>query len=728
MRSLVALITVGIAVLPLWPIYASSAFFIAVAAGLSAGTLLALWSWRRSWSFLTTVMVGAVFFVAIGVPVAVPSQALWGILPSVEGLVSLLAGVVLSWKQLVTVMPPVGSYEALLVPVLILTLVGSALAVSGTLRWAGKPRGNLVPLVPLIVLGISIWLGPSQGFSSVSIAIAVFLLSALWFASERAGATPATFRSLGVIALAALVAITAMSVFSVTNRNVWRTDIDQPFVLQENTSPLSEYRSFITGERATQPMLEASGLAAGDALSMVTLDRYTGVIYGVGAESADFTRLPGSIPQQDSGRTLISSTVTIDNLGGPWVPLPGVLGEITFGSTLLTDSFYYSREADSGAVLTGLASGDTYQATGYASPWIEISEIGTLTSGDAIVPAPEQMPQGVDSFIALNSSGASDPAQRLQSSVEALIDQGYISHGQEGEPASASGHGANRIAALFASSPMLGDAEQYAAAAALIATQTGFPSRVVMGFIAGDDAQAESPTVFLGQDMTAWIEINTSDGWVALDPNPPVRPIPDEQIEDPTEVSFPQTAVEPPTQEQPQVSDNAAPEAVEEEQTDTSDPVLQAVLAVLSVLGWLLLILGILVSPFALIALLKARRKKQRQSTEDARGRVIGAWDELSDLLLDNGKSISASASRKEISADSGMAATVLVADLADKAQYSEDAVSEADSVRAWQDVEAVVVELSSTQTFTERLKSKFSLSSFGITRSRLASWWPFRR
>jgi hypothetical protein len=715
-------------VLPLSPIYSSPAFFIALAAGLLAGTFLALWSWRRSWSFLTTVMVGAVIFVVIGVPVAVPSQALWGILPSLEGLVSLLAGVVLSWKQLVTVMPPVGSYEALLVPVLILTLAGSALAVSGTLRWAGKPRGNLVPLVPLGVLGISIWLGPSQGFSSVSIAIAVFLLSALWFASERAGATPATFRSLGVIGLAALVAISAMSLASVSNRNVWRTDIDQPFVLQENTSPLSEYRSFITGDLAAQTMLESSGLAAGDALSLVTLDRYTGVIYGVGADSADFTRLPGSMPQEESGRTVVSSTVTIGDLGGPWVPLPGVLGEIAFGSSSLTDSFYYSRKADSGAVLSGLASGDTYRATGYASPWISLSEIGALTPGDAIVPAPEQMPQGVDAFIALNSSGASDPAQRLQRTLEALIDQGYISHGQEGEPASASGHGANRIAALFASSPMLGDAEQYAAAAALIATQTGFPSRVVMGFIAGVDAQAESPTVFLGEDMTAWIEINTSSGWVALNPNPPVRPIPDEQIEDPTEVSFPQTAVEPPTQEQPQVSDNAAPEAVEEEQTDTADPVLQAVLAVLWVLGWLLLILGILVSPFALIALLKARRKKKRQSAEDTRDQVLGAWDELSDRLLDNGKPITASASRKEIAIDSGMAATVLVADLADKAQYSQDMVSNADATRAWQDVEAVVVELSSTQTLKERLSATFSLASFGITRSRLASWWPFRR
>lgn len=728
MRALVAVITVGIAVLPLWPIYASPALFIAAVAGLLSGTLLALWSWRGSRSPLSTVIVGAIIFVVIGVPVAVPTQALWGILPSFEGLVSLLAGVVLSWKQLVTVMPPVGSYEALLVPVLILTMAGSAVAVSGTLRWIGKPRGNLVPLVPLGVLGISIWLGPSQGFSSVSIAIAVFLLTALWFASERAGATSATFRSLGVIALAALVAISAMTVFTVTNRNVWRTDIDQPFVLQENTSPLSEYRSFITGDRATQTMLEASGLGAGDALSLVTLDRYTGVIYGVGAQSADFTRLPGGIPQQDSGRTVVTSNITIDNLGGPWVPLPGVLGEIAFGSSTLTDSFYYSREADSGAVLTGLAPADTYQATGYSSPWISLSQIATLTPGDAIVPAPEQMPQGIDAFIALNSSGASNPAQRLQNSLEALMDQGYISHGQEGEPPSASGHGANRISALFAASPMLGDAEQYAVAAALIATQTGFPSRVVMGFIAGDDAQAEGSTVFRGEDMTAWIEINTSDGWVALNPVPPVRPIPDEQIEDPTEVSFPQTAVEPPTQEQPQVSDNAAPEPVEEEQTDNTDPVLQAVLAVLSVLGWLLLVLGILVSPFALIAFVKSRRKKKRHSAEDTREQVLGAWDELSDLLLDNGKPITASASRKEIAAVSGIAATGLVADLADKAQYSQDLVSEADSIRAWHDVEAVVVELSSTQTLTERLKARFSLASFGITRSRLTSWWPFRR
>ncbi len=188
------------------------------------------------------------------------------------------------------------------------------------------------------------------------------------------------------------------------------------------------------------------------------------------------------------------------------------------------------------------------------------------------------MPNGLDAFVSLSSKGKTTAGERLNATLTALTDQGYISHGGPDEVPSASGHGANRVAALFAASPMVGDAEQYATAASLIATQIGFPSRVVMGFIAPEGTDATTAVTFTGAEMTAWIEISTTEGWVAVNPNPSERPIPEEQPQDPTEVAFPQTAVEPPAQDEPQLNDNSAPEVADEEQPSEVDPVLQAIL------------------------------------------------------------------------------------------------------------------------------------------------------
>ncbi|MDY7555683.1 transglutaminase domain-containing protein [Cryobacterium sp. 10C3] len=67
-----------------------------------------------------------------------------------------------------------------------------------------------------------------------------------------------------------------------------------------------------------------------------------------------------------------------------------------------------------------------------------------------------------------------------------------MSHGiGEDEPVSRSGHGLDRISQLFTDEPMLGDAEQYAVAAALLARRLGFPARVVMGFA---PRRSEPPT------------------------------------------------------------------------------------------------------------------------------------------------------------------------------------------------------------------------------------------
>lgn len=732
MRALFLAFAVVVSLVPLWPVYQNPAFFVALAGGAILGAVIALLSARGSWSVLRTAVTAVLAYLIFGVPLAVPSEAFLGFLPSLQGELNLLTGVVLSWKQLVTVMPPVGAFEALLVPVFLLSLLGVLLAVVLSLRIPRiKSIAGIAALIPVVTLGIAIWLGPSRSFASVLVTVGVFVLIALWFAFSRVGVARTGFRAIGILVLAAVVASAVVLVTPITDRTVWRTEIDQPFVLQDDTSPLSEYRSYVTGDDKNTDLLSVMGLSAGQRLSLATLDNYTGVLFSVGGVAADFTKLPGSIPTTAKSGDEVSAEVSISGLTGAWVPLTGELGSLSFtgtGSHTLTDAFYYSRPAGTGAVTTGLADGDSYRTTGLAAPEVSISSVGSLKPGDAIVPAPAVMPDGLDAFVSLSSKGKTTAGERLQATLTALTSQGYISHGGPDEVPSASGHGANRLAALFAASPMVGDAEQYAAAASLIATQIGFPSRVVMGFIAPEGTDAGTAVTFTGAEMTAWIEISTTEGWVAVNPNPAERPIPEEQPQDPTEVAFPQTAVEPPAQDEPQLNDNSAPEAADEEQSNPVDPVLQAILAVVNVVGWSLLWLGLLVSPFLGVIVAKRRRRKLRHSAADPRDRVEGAWSEVRDAVLDHGTSATSSVTRQELAEMTSLPAATTVAVLADTAQYSPDNVTEAEVIRAWSEADGVVRELGANLTRWQRIKAMISVKSFGLSWARFTAWLPKRR
>lgn len=726
MRAVLVALAVLVSLVPLWPVYQSPSFFVAVLGGAILGGLIAWISAVRSWSVLRTIVVTILAILIFGVPLAVPTAALFGILPTVPGLLTLLSGFVLSWKQLVTIMPPVGAYEALLVPAFLLAVVGVLLAVSLSVRITKRSGwSSIAAVVPVMMLGVSIWLGTGRGFATIVVSAAVFVLIAVWFASAKKGIARSGLRALGIVTVATVASSAILLVVPITDRSVWRNTIEQPFVLREGTSPLSEYRAFVTGEYSTTDLLTVTGLTAGSRVSLATLDNYTGVNYTVGGTAADFTRLPGSVSTSEISGDAVSAQFQIENLSGPWLPLPGALGSLTFTGShaaSLTDHFYYSRPAATGALTVAMESGESYRSSGVSPSLIDIAQIADLAPGTASVPAPAVIPDGLDAFVAVSAKGETTPGGRLQASLDALRNEGYVSHGGPDEVPSASGHGANRISALFASTPMVGDAEQYATAAALIATQAGFPARVVMGFVIPEGTSADIPVTVTGAEMTAWIEISTTEGWVALNPNPELRPIPEQQPDDPTEVAFPQTAVEPPAQEEPQLNDNTVPEAAEEEQPTPSDPVLQTVLGIVSGVAWLLLIAGLVVSPFLGIIAMKRRRRSQRHSAEDRRTQVDGAWRELRDVMTDHGVESSNSSTRSEIAAQLGLQAAVMVAIVGDKAHYSADPITDLEVERAWADVATVERELNTGLTRWQRIQALVSLKSFGW------SWARFTR
>ena len=169
--------SIAIATWSLWPVYETPAFVVVIAVALAAGTLVAIPAALLRWPSPVVLLLTVLVFLAVGVPAAVPDKAVSGFLPTLEGVIDLVAGVALGWRQLLTISIPVGDYQALLVPVLVLVLVGTVVALSFALR---AKRAELAVLVPLGVFGLGVAFGPGVQTRPVEVPIALLVVELLW--------------------------------------------------------------------------------------------------------------------------------------------------------------------------------------------------------------------------------------------------------------------------------------------------------------------------------------------------------------------------------------------------------------------------------------------------------------------------------------------------------------------------------------------------------------------
>jgi hypothetical protein len=72
--------------------------------------------------------------------------------------------------------------------------------------------------------------------------------------------------------------------------------------------------------------------------------------------------------------------------------------------------------------------------------------------------------------------------------------------------------------------------------------------------------------------------------------------------------------------------------------------------------------------------------------------------------------------------------AATVVAVLADTAQYSADVLSESEVSRAWAEADGVVKALGADLTRWQKIRSKISVKSFGLSWARFTAWLPKRR
>jgi len=783
----VAVLT-GLAAAAFWPVHQDASFLRMAGITFVVGAAVAVAGARLRWGSAVVAGIVVAVFLLLGVPLAVPARAVDGWCPTLDGLAELVEGASLGIVRLLTIALPVGDYQALLVPAFALLLLATVVGVTVALR-SRRPELAVIPSLVVLVVGAALGPDRSQGPDApdasgllVPVALAWLATALLWVArcrwrrrhravrrlgrgsgiplesaaDRRRSGTRAGAAAVGVLAVALVAGVAAAHALPPEAlRTGLRSAVEQPFDPRDQVSPLSSFRTYWKQPAVDDTLLTVAGLPAGGRIRLAALDTYDGVVYGVGGArggdeasrtgqaSGTFARVPYRLDQRGATGDDVTLDVVIGSYRGVWLPGAGRLERIGFDgpdSRRLADSFYYDDAIATGAVVGGLAEGDAYRIEGVVPATPPLEALADERPGDAVAPRPTGVPDAVGARVDASTAapdggtaGGADaglgtsasPGAQLVAAISALRADGYVSHGVGDAPFSRSGHSAERIADLLTAQPMLGDAEQYAVAAALLADDLGFPVRVVMGFAPGEAAVREAaggPVAVTGSDVTAWIEVDTaSSGWVAVDPNPPVRDVPDALPDEPTEVARPQTVLPPPVEEQAEPDDRTPPDTSRDDRPE-ADPTLQAVLAAVRVAGWSLLALGLAASPFLAVVGAKARRRRRRRRAPAARDRVSGAWDEFRDGALDRGLVPPVAATRREVARLAGVRGARGLADVADESVFAPGEVADPLADAAWRRADELATRMDAGRTRQQRLRALASTASLRRRRAQARS------
>ncbi|WP_413316440.1 transglutaminase domain-containing protein [Agrococcus sp. 1P02AA] len=685
----VLLLAILTACVPLWWVFGTMQLVVAVAVALLVGAALASLAAVRRWSALPVLCTGAAALALLSVPLASPQR-----IPRGEWLPAFadaMAAIVLAWRRLLTIGLPVGTGDALLMAPIVLVLVGTVIGVSIALR---SPRAEVAALVPAAIGVWSILWGPRElpepwltGLAAlVPIAGYVAVVRQARRRSRAPRALSSLARRVGAGALVAAVALGGASIagalVELPERAVLRGESPSSIELA-GASPLSAYRGFWAADAREATQLTATGLEPGDRIRLAALDSYDDEVLGVGR--TPFERVAAA--EEGAGRVV---GVTIGELATSWLPIVGEPSAVRFvgdRAERLASSLHRSDELRALVVEGGIAQGDGYQMLARevdpVVPPEGIAELEPAEPRQGTVSLPESMLEALAAW----TGGETSPGPRLAAALEGLRADGYVSHGVlEDEVPSRPGHSLERLEALF-EEPMVGDAEQYATAAMLLARQLGFDARVVVGFTPEDIAQGE-PTSVVGADADAWLEVRTRSGWVGVDVMPEMRPIPEQEDGSPTVVEEPplQQAPAPAPGGQREGADPAAPSAP----ADTDDGLsrlLQTVAAIAAVLGLIALIAAI---PVGLLVAKLVRRRRRRRAA-GLRDRAEGAWAEVIDGLRDRGEAPLVAGTRLEQAGDSARMREL--AHRVDRAVFAAAPPTEPEVSGAWRISRAVLAE-----------------------------------
>jgi hypothetical protein len=634
-------------------------FLVAAAGGLIVGVVVAVFAYQFGVGIPLTALAGVVAYFLLGTPIAVPSQGIAFVLPTLNSLGSLATGAAYGWKDLLTLTTPIGApvYISAVpyVAAWAVALIFATLAV----RWLPRhPRSSwryavaLAGPIALYIVGVLV--GTDEpvlaGVRGISFAV-ITLVWLGWRRSPNQSASASANRALvrrkliGTVVVVAVAAVVAGGVGAVVPptsyaRFVLRDKITPPFDPLQYASPLSAFR-YYTKTAAKTKLFTVTGLKKGDLIRLATLDSYTGQFWNVvgtdvatdGSGSFDLvgTNLP--TPTRTVGTTTRSIHVTVDGYSGVWIPVVGEPRTLVLAGSAAGEEVHYNAVTGT-AALTGtegeVSKGDKFNLTADVPVIPSAQKLEKVPTAQLTLPTVYP----IDAIVtqAQKHAGTGTSYAKL-TALAKYLQAGYLSHGTTASP-SPSGHGANRMISMFPpNGTLVGDAEQYASAFALEARALGFPARVVMGFKPKIVAGRTSVTV-VGSDVTAWDEVDFSGvGWVSFYPTPTKTGKPPKTPPPPVSQTVNQSR-QPNRVGQPQ-NNILSPVAIKKPKTKPVGFVLP---------GWVYTTAGIIAVPLIIyfvplliVAWIKRRRRRRRKNDGTGDARVAGAWDEATDSFAELG-------------------------------------------------------------------------------------------
>ena len=374
-------------------------------------------------------------------------------------------------------------------------------------------------------------------------------------------------------------------------------------------------------------------------VTLATLDRFDGATW---TSTGRFTQVGSVLPQGEKPTTPVHTviqTYDIDALSGVWLPAAARPVAIDGGEQPLAVQF----DASSGNLITDRPNLTRlmYGVTSEVSTATE-AQLDDLTPGSgeqfAVTTETEGMPDEIRTLArdwSATATGTSTYA-KLQA-VATTLQNGY-GYSDEVEQ----GHSYGRLLDFLTVS-RVGYAEQFAASFAVMARALGVPSRLVVGYLATDDhppagAVADTEGVITSHQAHVWAEVNLDGaGWVPFDPTPPRVP-----TSPPTKSSEQQTDANDGGLFEEQAPPNEV-SPVDGPAEDTSGGLPTRLLVVAAFVA-LLLALPLLLP--AVKALMRHRRRRRAHTSAE---RILGAWAEVVDRLLEVGVPLERSLTAREV-------------------------------------------------------------------------------
>lgn len=261
-----------------------------------------------------------------------------------------------------------------------------------------------------------------------------------------------------------------------------------------------------------------------------------------------------------------------------------------------------------------------------------------------------------------------------------------------------------------ASEPSAGTPEQFATAFAVMARFLGYPTRLAVGYRPGTFSDGRFTVT--SADAHVWPEVALAGlGWVPFDPTPTGS----EQA--PADGSL-ETAQSQADQTPPPPADRPNPESpdrdgVRGDEGSSGGGSWPAIIGVALVAVSFALLLG------ALVVVGAKWRRRQRRTVGSPRQRVLGAWSEMVDRLLDAGVVLTTGMTPAEVAESTAAGGWPEVAPgirdlgrLSDLARFSPRGVPDSAAHGAWETAGSVFAQLRSGAGSVDRWRRSLSLRS----------------